>query len=239
MGAEETQDGRGSTRARAMLRERIGELPEDEAVRIVGAGTTPTVLFEGNAADAGAALGGLESGPGQRQPRRRRCALAAGLRAGNDDKIALLRAPEEARHRKCGGGSSYEDLEVGELGGKTPRSPAPAPCDRLGEEECEVFVRVAGCRREPTTNAAVGRDQRRAIHTVAGREDPARRRRRRSSSPPPPGPRCRMSLPGGDGLAEDDSAFVSVPKPGGENITLVGNRIAPCRWPARSPRCRG
>ena len=40
----------------------------------------------------------------------------------------------------------------------------------------------------------------------------------------PPGATVKVSLPGDDGLAADDSAFVSVPEPGGERITLVGNR---------------
>jgi uncharacterized membrane protein len=40
-----------------------------------------------------------------------------------------------------------------------------------------------------------------------------------------PGATVRMSLASGDGLGANDSAYVSVPRPGGENITLVGNRI--------------
>ena len=40
----------------------------------------------------------------------------------------------------------------------------------------------------------------------------------------PPGAAVQVSLPGNDTLAADDSAFVSVPEPGGERITLVGNR---------------
>ena len=40
-----------------------------------------------------------------------------------------------------------------------------------------------------------------------------------------PGATVQVSLAaGGDGLAADDSAFVSVPEPGGERITLVGER---------------
>ncbi|MBS1883402.1 MAG: VWA domain-containing protein, partial [Actinobacteria bacterium] len=38
------------------------------------------------------------------------------------------------------------------------------------------------------------------------------------------GAAVRVSLPSGDGLAADDSAFVAVPEPGGERITLVGER---------------
>jgi len=115
MGAEEGGTSRIDA-ARAVLRERIGELPGDEAVRIVGAGTTPTVLFEGDAADAGTALGRLEAGSGAANLAAA-LRLAAGLRAGTGDQIALLRAPEEAAPKVRGGGSSYEDLEVGDTAG--------------------------------------------------------------------------------------------------------------------------
>jgi len=54
MGAEEAGEPRIEA-ARADLRERLGEVPGDEAVRIVGAGAAPTVLFEGEASAAGGA----------------------------------------------------------------------------------------------------------------------------------------------------------------------------------------
>jgi uncharacterized membrane protein len=221
MGAE----GDGTARidaARAVLRERIAELPGDEAVRIVGAGATPTVLFEGEAADAGPALGGLEAGPGAANLTAA-LRLAAGLRAGNDDPIALLRAPEEAAPKVRGGGSSYEDLEVGEPVEDTSLSEASAHCDRLGEEECEVFVRVAGTRGAEQTLPVRVAISGEPVHTVPVEVPPD------EGAPlvftAPPGSTIQMSLAPGDGLAANDSAFVSVPRPGGENITLVGNRI--------------
>ena len=207
--------------ARAVLRERIGGLPGDEAVRIVGAGATPTVVFEGKAADAGAALAGLEAGPGAANLTAA-LRLAAGLRAGNDDQVALLRAPEEAAPKVRGGGSSYEDLEVGEPVEDASLSGASVHCDRLGAEECEVFVRVAdagGAERTIPVRVAISGEP---VHTVPV-EVPS------DEGAPlvftaPPGATVAISLPSGDGLAANDSAFVSVPRPGGENITLVGNR---------------
>jgi len=220
MGAE--QDG--TTRidaARAVLRERIGELSADEAVRIVGAGAIPTVLFEGKAADAAGALGDLEAGPGAANLTAA-LRLAAGLRAGSGDRIALLRAPEEAAPKVRGGGSSYEDLEVGEPVEDASLSGASSHCDRLGEEACEVFVRVAdtgGAQRTLPVRVAISGEP---VHTVPVEVPPD------EGAPlvftAPPGATVRMSLAPGDGLAADDSAFVSVPRPGGENITLVGNR---------------
>jgi Ca-activated chloride channel homolog len=220
MGAE--QDGTARIdAARAVLRERIAELPGDEAVRIVGAEATPVVLFEGKAADAGAALGELRAGPGAANLTAA-LRLAAGLRAGSGDQVALLRAPEEAAPEVRGGGSSYEDLEVGEPVEDASLSGADAHCDRLGAEACEVFVRVAdtsGAERTLPVRVAISGEP---VHTVPV-EVPS------DEGAPlvftaPPGATVRMSLGPGDGLAADDSAFVSVPRPGGENITLVGNR---------------
>jgi Ca-activated chloride channel homolog len=220
MGADQAGTERMDA-ARDVLREQIGELGGGSAVRIVGAGATPSVVFEGKAADAGAALGGLEAGPGAANLTAA-LRLAAGLRAGNDDQIALLRAPEEAAP-KARGGSSYEDLEVGEPVEDASLSGASAHCDRLGEEECEVFVHVADTRGAEQTLPVKVAISGEPLHTVpvevpAGEGAPL-------VFTAPPGSTVKMSLPGNDGLAANDSAFVSVPKPGGENITLVGNRI--------------
>jgi Mg-chelatase subunit ChlD len=219
-----TADQGGTARidaARGVLRERLAELPGDEAVRIVGAGATPDVLFEGKAADAAGALGDLRAGPGAANLTAA-LRLAAGLRAGSGDQIALLRAPEEAAPEVRGGGSSYEDLEVGEPVEDASLSGASAHCDRLGAEACEVFVRVAdrsGAARTLPVRVAIAGEP---VHTVpvelpTGEAAPL-------VFTAPPGATVRMSLPSGDGLAADDTAFVSVPEPGGENITLVGNR---------------
>ncbi|HVX33611.1 MAG TPA: VWA domain-containing protein [Solirubrobacterales bacterium] len=219
MGAEQGGTARIDA-ARGVLRERLAELPGDEAVRIVGAGATPSVLFEGKAADAGAALAALRAGPGAANLTAA-LRLAAGLRAGNDDEIALLRAPEEAAP-KVRGASAYEDLEVGRPVEDASLSGASAHCDRLGAEACEVFVRVAdssGAARTLPVRVAISGEP---VHTVpveipTGEAAPL-------VFTAPPGATVKMSLAPGDGLAADDSAFVSVPRPGGESITLVGER---------------
>jgi uncharacterized membrane protein len=207
--------------ARGVLRERLAALPGDEAVRIVGAGATPAVLFEGKAADAGPALGRLRAGPGAANLTAA-LRLAAGLRAGSGDQIALLRAPEEAAPEVRGDDASYEDLEVGEPVEDASLSGASAHCDRLGAEACEVFVRVAdtsGTARTLPVRVAIRGEP---VHTVpvqipTGEVAPL-------VFTAPPGATVKMSLAPGDGLAADDSAFVSVPRPGGESITLVGER---------------
>jgi Ca-activated chloride channel homolog len=220
MGAQEA----GGTRieaAREELNERIGGLSGDEAVRIVGAGATPSVLYEGDASGAGAALAGLRAGPGAANlPAALR--LAAGLRAGSGDEVTLLRAPEEAAPKVRGGGSSYEDTTVGKAVADVSVGNASAHCDLLGVEACEVFVRIgdrAGAARRVPVKVAISGEQ---LHTVPVKV-PA------DGTVPlvftaPAGATVQISLPAGDGLAADDSAFVSVPEPGGERITLVGNR---------------
>ncbi len=220
MGAEEA----GTTRieaARAALLERLAGLPGGEAVRIVGAGATPTILYEGDAAGAGGTLAGLRAGPG---PANLGAALrlAAGLRAGEGDRVLLLRAPEEAAPRVRGGGSSYEDRAVGKAVPDAGLDEASAQCDRLGAEACEVFVRVSdhggAARRLPVRIAIAGEPTRTtSVEVPAGGSAPL-------SFTAPPGAAVEVSLAHHDGLAADDAAFVSVPEPGGERITLVGNR---------------
>ncbi|HTT94150.1 MAG TPA: VWA domain-containing protein [Solirubrobacterales bacterium] len=215
----------GGTRvdaARAELRERLARVPGDEAVRIVGAGATPTVLYEGDAAGAGAAAARLGAGPGAADLTAA-LRLAAGLRAGDASEVVLLRAPEEAPPRVHGGAGSYEDVAVGKEVADVGLGGASAHCDRLGAEACEVFVRVTDRggkrgRKVPLEIAISGEP----THRVSV-EVPA------NGSVPlvfttDPGTTAQISLPPGDGLAADDSAFVSVPRPGGERITLVGER---------------
>jgi Ca-activated chloride channel family protein len=219
MGASEA----GTTRidaAGAELREELAGVPAGEAVRIVGAGASPTVLYEGDAAGAGAAVSRLRAGPGAANLTAA-LRLAAGLRAG-DSQVTLLRAPEEAAPKVRGSGSSYEDRTVGEPLADAGLGDAGAHCGRLGTEECEVFVRVSdrggAARRLPVRIAVGGESPRTETVTVpAGGSAPL-------VFDAPPGAAVEVSLAGGDGLADDDSAFVSVPEPGGERITLVGER---------------
>jgi hypothetical protein len=220
MGASEA----GTTRidaAREALHEELAAVPAGEAVRIVGAGLTSTVLFEGEAADAGGALEDLRAGPGAANlPAALR--LAAGLRATESSRVVLLRAPEEAAPAVLDGGSSYEDRTIGEPLADVGLGTASAHCDRLGAEACEVFVKVTdrggSAEMVPVRIRTAGEGSRTESVAV-----PAE-----GSAPlvfaAPPGAAVEVSLPGDDGLAADDSAFVSVPEPGGERITLVGNR---------------
>jgi Ca-activated chloride channel homolog len=214
----------GTTRidaARTALRERLAEVPADEAVRIVGAGAIPSVLFEGEAAEASAALAELRAGPGAANlPAALR--LASGLRADDDSPVVLLRAPEEAAPQVRGGGSSYEDQVVGKPVADVGLGSASAHCDRLGAEECEVFVRVSNhsgsAQKVPVRIVASGAaPSTETVDVPAGGSAPL-------IFSAPPGTAVEAGLEPGDGLAADDSAFVSVPEPGGERITLVGNR---------------
>ena len=220
MGAEEGGESRLDA-ARTDLRDRLGELPGDEAVRIVGAGAAPTVLFEGEAAAAAGAIESLEAGPGAGDlPAALR--LASGLRADDGSPVTLLRAPEEAAPEVTGGSSTYDEQVVGQPLEDVGLGGGVAHCDRLGAEECEVFVRVTNHGSTPRQVAV----------RIAAAGEPARSEGVKvpagGSAPliftAAPGAAVEVSLPGGDGLAADDSAFVSVPEPGGERITLVGNR---------------
>jgi uncharacterized protein YegL len=207
--------------ARAELRERLAEVPGGEAVRVVAAGTTPTVLYEGDAAGAGRVPAELRAGPGAANLAAA-LRLAAGLRAGDGDQVVLMRAPEEPAPAVRGGGSAYEAVAVGGPVEDAGLDEASAHCDRLGAEECEVFVRVSNrggtVRRLPVRIAVGGERPRTETVTVpAGGSAPLDFRA-------PAGDAVEVRLPSDDALAADDSAFVSVPEPGGERITLVGER---------------
>jgi Ca-activated chloride channel family protein len=220
MGAEEGGAPRIDA-ARTDLQERLGEVPGDEAVRIVGAGTTPSVLFEGEAAEAGGAIGDLEAGQGGADLAAA-LRLASGLRADDASPVTLLRAPEEAAPKVTGGDSSYEEEVVGRPLDDVGLGAASAHCDRLGAEACEVFIRVTNrgdAAREVPVRIAVGGEaaSTERVEVPASGSAPL-------IFPAPPGSAVEVSLSGGDGLAADDSAFVSVPEPGGERITLVGVR---------------
>jgi Ca-activated chloride channel family protein len=222
MGATEEAGGTRIEAAQNELKQRIRSLAPDEAVRIVGAGATPSVLYEGAAAGAGAAIGSLRAGPGAANlPAALR--LAAGLRAGDGDEIVLLRAPEEAAPQVHGGGSSYVDRAVGKPVDDVSLGDASAHCDLLGTEACEVFVRLTdhggAAARVPVRIEAGGEPTRsRTVAVPAGGSAPLVFRAR-------PGAAVEVSVPlAGDGLSVANSAFVSVPEPGGERITLVGDR---------------
>jgi Mg-chelatase subunit ChlD len=221
MGAQES----GGTRidaAREELSERIAALSPSDAVRIVGAGATPGILYEGTAEGAAPTLESLEVGPGAANLTAA-LRLAAGLRAGDGDEIVLLRAPEEAAPKVTGAGANYEAVTVGEPVADISLGEASAHCDLLGTEACEVFVRLtdhgeaaASVPVEIEVNGVAA-----ATRTVAV---PA------AGSAPfvfttDPGSKVRVRVPaGGDGLTIANSVYVSVPEPGGERITLVGER---------------
>jgi uncharacterized membrane protein len=220
MGAE---DG-GGTRieaAAAELRERLRDLAPGDAVRIVGAGPTPSVLYEGAAGGAGAAVGGLSAGAG---PANLTAALrlAAGLRAGNGDEIVLMRAPEEAAP-KVSSGSNYEAVTVGEPVEDVSLGAISAHCDLLGTEACEVFVRLTDHGSAAATvpvrvEVQGGETVSKTVEVPAAGTAPL-------VFTATPGAKVKVSVPAGSGgAAIANSAFVSVPEPGGERITLVGQR---------------
>ena len=221
MGAEEGGAPRIDA-ARTDLRERLGELPGDEAVRIVGAGATPSVLFEGEAAAAGGALAKLEAGRGGadlaaalrlavRPAGRRRqpgdaSAGAGGTGADGEGRRLLLRRTgdrQTARRRRPR--RRRRPLRPARRGSVRSLRPGHQP-RRARRAKCRCGSRPPGKRRA-----------REKVEVPAGGSAPL-------IFPTPPGGAVEVSLVGADGLAADDSAFVSVPEPGGERITLVGNR---------------
>ncbi len=122
-----------------------------------------------------------------------------------------------------GGGSNYETVTVGEPVSDVSLGATSAHCDLLGTEACEVFVRLTDHGTAAATvpvrvDVQGGETVSKSVEVPAGGSAPL-------VFTATPGAKVKVSVPAGDdGLAADDSAYVSVPEPGGERITLVGQR---------------
>ncbi len=187
MGAE--QGGRrGSTPPRRCCANGSPNCPATKRCGSSAPGRPRPFVFEGDAADAGPALARLRAGPGAANLTAA-LRLAAGLRAGDEDRIALLRAPEDAAPRVRGGGSSTKTSKSANRW-RTLRSPARAPTATASAKK------PAKSSSASPTPAAPGGRCRCASRSAANRSTPCRSKsppagRRRSSSPLLPGPPSR------------------------------------------------
>jgi hypothetical protein len=138
-----------------------------------------------------------------------------------------MRAPEEAAPKvtgsESGGGSNYEAVTVGEPVEDVSLGGVSAHCDLLGTEACEVFVRLTDHGSAAATvpvrvEVQGGETVSKTVGVPAAGTAPL-------VFTATPGAKVKVSVPAGDdGLAVASSAYVSVPEPGGERITLVGQR---------------
>ena len=172
MGAEV---GAGETRIRtpqAELRERIAACPPTK--RCGSSAPTPPRRCSSKVRRRRRSRRSASSRPARRRQPARRAAPRRRTAAGEDSRVVLLRAPKEAAPKVRGGESLYDDVAVGKPVEDAGVSNASAHCDRLGAEECEVFVRITA------TGGA-------ATSVPVTSPPPARSRRRGRWRSPPPG----------------------------------------------------
>lgn len=206
--------------AHQLVLKELARLPADAHVSVVLAAAEPSLLFSGSAGDAASALRRLTPtyGPSDLTAGLR---LAAGLRERSDERIVLLRAPEDAAPGVRSSPAQLSDQVVGASLEDVGFTDAGARCGLPGASSCELFARVfdtgTHARQEHVEVLEDGRQL--AAQTLAVNGE--------SSSPlafdVPAGRRLELRIAGGDALVADDSAFVAVPSPATVHITLVGS----------------
>jgi Ca-activated chloride channel family protein len=220
MGADEAGGGTRIESAQALLRRRLAALPSDGRVALVGAGASASVLYEGEAGGAAAALGELRAGAGQGSLDAG-LRLAAGLRGSSSDPVLLLRAPEDPAPPVSGGGAALAQVVVGEEGQADLGVSAGYACAPADPESCDGLARVRNAGAAAATarlriETEAGEAIERSLDIGAGEAAPVR-------FPLAPGQSAEATLQGGDALAADDSAAVAVPARAGLRVTLVGD----------------
>ncbi|MGD9735639.1 MAG: VWA domain-containing protein [Solirubrobacterales bacterium] len=220
MGAREAGGATRMEAARALLRQRLAALPDDQPIALVAAGTTAVARYEGPASGAADALAGLRAGagPGDLDAALR---LAAGLRGSAADPVLLVRAPEDPAPAVSGG--AFAEAVVGERGPADLGVSASFACDPASPDRCEGLARVRNAGSAAATarlriELRGGEALERSLRVGPGEAVPV-------SFPLRPGQSAEASLAGGDALAADDRAAVAVPAREGERVTLVGDRI--------------
>jgi uncharacterized protein YegL len=219
MGAEEAGGGTRMEAAKSLLGERIAALPDDQRVVLVGAGTSAEVVYEGDAAGAGAALEGIEAGagPGDLDGALR---LAAGIRGSASDQVLVVRAPEDAAPAVSGGGDALAQAVVGERGLADLGVATDYSCDPTSPTRCEGLAKVRNAGKAPATarlrvETEGGESIERSLEVGPGETSPV-------AFPLAPGQSAEATLLGGDALAADDAAAVAVPARADLRVTLVG-----------------
>jgi hypothetical protein len=134
----------GSSRLAAAeheVRLQLAQLPGHTDVRIITAGAIPSRFFSGSPQAATQAITHLAptQGSGDLAAALR---LAAGLRNRADDRVVLLRAPEDAPPSVQAGAGTFSQVVIGAALDDQGLTDAVARCGLPGPSPCEAFARV-------------------------------------------------------------------------------------------------
>jgi hypothetical protein len=202
------------------VRLQLAQLPGHTDVRIITAGATPSRFFSGSPQAAAQAIAHLEptQGAGDLAAALR---LAAGLRNRADDRVELLRAPEDTPPSVQAGAGTFSQVVIGAALDDQGLTDAVARCGLPGPSPCEAFARVrnTGSRTQDDRVLVLVDGRQADALTVAVAPG--------SSSPValhvPVGATLELRLESQDALPADDTAFIAVPAEAPVRVTLVGN----------------
>jgi hypothetical protein len=203
----------------------ITAAPAGGAVRIVEADATPTVVYRGPAAGAGAILSGLRAGASA-PDLPAAITVAAGQLSNAGDRLAVIRAPESQLPPLRAGTSEIRTAVAGAAITDQGIFNPSARCGVGSPTTCEIVATVANSGASPVVDHIVA--------DVPGHPPLALSARvgARSSAPiellAAPGEHVELQLRGADPLSVDDHAWVALPQEGGlarpATVTVVGRR---------------
>ncbi len=206
--------------AERLVRAQLRDLAPATTVRVVLAGATPSLVFSGSPHAAATAIGRLTPSDGAADLAGA-VRLAAGLPRSQEDRIILLRAPEDAAPAVRALPGTFEELVVGHPVEDQSLTDGSARCGLPEPATCEALARVhntaTGTRQDRVEALLGGRVVSAQTVAVAGR----------SSSPvlfrAPAGTDIELRLAVHDALPLDDRLFIAVPPSQTPvRVTLVG-----------------
>ncbi len=203
----------------------VHSAPPGAPISIVLADASPATIYRGNAAGARAVLARVRptAAPADLATALR---VASGTLDGVHDRIEVIRAPQDAMPATNAAPGELSDITVGPTVSDQGIFDASARCGIGSPSDCEVYATVVNASRAP----AVDRYTAQAIGRVPlkGNVDLAAGASAEIALLADPGENVELSLPARDGLADDDTAAVTVPGaggvPSGTVVTLVGTR---------------
>ena len=213
------------TAAREAALRAIDAPPAGASAAIVVAGASPRTIYRGRGAGASAALAKIQP---TAAPANLAAALvtASGLLGGRSDRIAVIRAPEDALPAHTAAHGELRDITIGAPVSDQGIFDASARCGIGSPSTCEIYAKVVNASGRPVRDRYIAQAAGRP--PLTGEVNLAANSNAEVALLAGPGEKVTLRLPVGDAIAADDSAAVTVPgeggAPGATTVTVVGTR---------------